>query len=87
VGAQFAATSWTTGWPHKQGGSPEAAAALEKLCRPTGSALRLTSGAKVTILIRAQDLTQEFFTASIKENYLGPWTDAGASSVPSCWPR
>jgi hypothetical protein len=32
MGAQFAATSWTNVIAAQQSGSPEAAAALEKLC-------------------------------------------------------
>ena len=71
VGAQFAATSWTNVIAAQQSGSPEAAAALEKLCRTYWYPLYAYLRRKGNDPHRAQDLTQEFLYRLIKENYLG----------------
>ncbi|HYV32501.1 MAG TPA: sigma-70 family RNA polymerase sigma factor [Candidatus Binatia bacterium] len=70
-GAQFAATSWTNVLAAQQGGSPEAAAALEKLCRTYWFPLYAYTRRKGYDPHKAQDLTQEFFYRLLKENYLG----------------
>jgi RNA polymerase sigma factor (sigma-70 family) len=71
IGAQFAATSWTNVLAAQQTGSPEAAAALEKLCRTYWYPLYAYLRRKGNDPHRAQDLTQEFLYRLIKENYLG----------------
>jgi RNA polymerase sigma-70 factor (ECF subfamily) len=71
MGAQFAATSWTNVIAAQQSGSPEAAAALEKLCRSYWYPLYAYLRRKGNDPHRAQDLTQEFLYRLIKENYLG----------------
>jgi len=70
-GAQFAATSWTNVLTAQRGGSPEAAAALEKLCRTYWYPLYAYIRRKGCDPHKAQDLNQEFFYRLIKENYLG----------------
>lgn len=55
----------------QQGGSPEADAALEKLCRTYWYPLYAYLRRKGNDPHRAQDLTQEFLYRLIKENYLG----------------
>jgi RNA polymerase sigma-70 factor (ECF subfamily) len=71
MGAQFTATSWTNVIAAQQSGSPEAAAALEKLCRSYWYPLYAYLRRKGNDPHRAQDLTQEFLYRLIKENYLG----------------
>lgn len=71
MGAQFAATSWTNVIAAQQTGSPEAAVALEKLCRTYWYPLYAYLRRKGNDPHRAQDLTQEFLYRLIKENYLG----------------
>ena len=71
MGAQFVATSWTNVMAAQQSGSPEAAAALEKLCRAYWYPLYAYLRRKGNDPHRAQDLTQEFLYRLIKENYLG----------------
>lgn len=71
LGAQFAATSWTNVMAAQQTGSPEAAAALEKLCRTYWYPLYAYLRRKGHDPHKAQDLTQEFLYRLIKENYLG----------------
>jgi RNA polymerase sigma-70 factor (ECF subfamily) len=71
MGAQFAATSWTNVMAAQQAGSPEAAVALEKLCRTYWYPLYAYLRRKGNDPHRAQDLTQEFLYRLIKENYLG----------------
>jgi RNA polymerase sigma-70 factor (ECF subfamily) len=71
MGAQFVATSWTNVMAAQQSGSPEAAAALEKLCRAYWYPLYAYLRRKGNGPHRAQDLTQEFLYRLIKENYLG----------------
>lgn len=70
-GAQFAATSWTNVIAAQQSGSPEAAAALEKLCGTYWYPLYGYLRRKGNDPHKAQDLTQEFFYRLVKENYLG----------------
>lgn len=70
VGAQFAATSWTNVIAAQQGGSPEAQAALEKLCGAYWYPLYAYLRRKGNDSHRAQDLTQEFLYRLIRENYL-----------------
>jgi RNA polymerase sigma factor (sigma-70 family) len=70
-GAQFAATSWTNVIAAQQSGSPEAAAALEKLCGTYWYPLYGYLRRKGHDAHKAQDLTQEFFYRLVKENYLG----------------
>ena len=71
MGARFAATSWTNVMAAQQSGSPEAAAALEKLCGAYWYPLYAYLRRKGNDPHRAQDLTQEFLYRLIKENYLG----------------
>jgi RNA polymerase sigma factor (sigma-70 family) len=71
AGARFAATSWTNILVAQQGGSPEAEAALEKLCRTYWYPLYAYLRRKGHDPHKAQDLTQEFLYRLIKENYLG----------------
>jgi RNA polymerase sigma factor (sigma-70 family) len=71
LGAQFAATSWTNVMAAQQTGSPEAAAALEKLCAVYWYPLYAYLRRKGNDPHKAQDLTQEFLYRLIKENYLG----------------
>lgn len=68
---QFAATSWTNVLAAQQSGSPEAANALEKLCRTYWYPLYAYLRRKGNDPFKAQDLTQEFFFRLIRENYLG----------------
>jgi len=70
-GAQFAATSWTDVLAAQRSGSPEAAVALEKLCRAYWYPLYAYIRRKGYDPYKAQDLNQEFFYRLIKENYLG----------------
>ena len=70
-GAQFAATSWTDVLAAQRSGSPEAAAALEKLCRTYWYPLYAYIRRKGYDPHKAQDLNQEFFYRLLKENYLG----------------
>src|SRR5262245_43588435 len=70
-GAQFAPTSWTDVMAAQRGGSPEAAAALEKLCRAYWYPLYAYIRRKGYEPYKAQDLNQEFFYRLLKENYLG----------------
>ena len=69
--AKFAATSWTDVLAAQQGGSPEAAVALEKLCHAYWYPLYAYIRRKGYDPHKAQDLNQEFFYRLIKENYLG----------------
>ena len=69
--AQFAATSWTLVMAARQAGSPEAGAALEKLCESYWYPLYAYVRRKGNDPDKAQDLTQEFFYRLIRENYLG----------------
>ena len=69
--AQFAATSWTNVLAAQQSGSPEAAAALEKLCAAYWYPLYAYLRRKGSNPEQAQDWTQEFFFRLLKENYLG----------------
>ena len=69
--ARFAATSWTNVLAAQQSGSPEAAAALEKLCGVYWYPLYAYLRRKGHNPHKAQDLTQEFLYRLIKENYLG----------------
>jgi RNA polymerase sigma-70 factor (ECF subfamily) len=71
MGARFAATSWTNVMAAQQQGSPEAEAALERLCRTYWYPLYAYLRRKGHDPHRAQDLTQEFLYRLIKENYLG----------------
>src|SRR6185295_18010077 len=70
-GAQFAPTSWTDVLAAQRGGSDEASAALEKLCRAYWYPLYSYLRRKGYDPHKAQDLNQEFFYRLIKENYLG----------------
>jgi len=70
-GAQFAATSWTDVLAAQRSGSPEAAAALENLCRTYWYPLYAYIRRKGYDPYKAQDLNQEFFYRLLKENYLG----------------
>jgi RNA polymerase sigma-70 factor (ECF subfamily) len=70
-GARFTATSWTNVIAAQQSGSPEAEAALEKLCRAYWYPLYAYLRRRGNDPHRAQDLTQEFLYRLIKENYLG----------------
>jgi RNA polymerase sigma-70 factor (ECF subfamily) len=70
-GARFAATSWTDVLAAQRSGSPEAAAALEKLCQGYWYPLYAYIRRKGYDPHKAQDLNQEFFYRLIKENYLG----------------
>ena len=60
VGARFAATSWSNVIAAQQQGSPEAEAALERLCRTYWYPLYAYLRRKGHDSHRAQDLTQEF---------------------------
>jgi RNA polymerase sigma factor (sigma-70 family) len=71
LGARFAATSWSNVIAAQQQGSPEAEAALERLCRTYWYPLYAYLRRKGHDAHRAQDLTQEFLYRLIKENYLG----------------
>jgi DNA-directed RNA polymerase specialized sigma24 family protein len=71
IGARFAATSWTNVLAAQRTGSPEAAAALEKLCCTYWYPLYAYLRRKGSDPHKAQDLTQEFFYRLINENYLG----------------
>jgi RNA polymerase sigma-70 factor (ECF subfamily) len=71
MGARFAATSWTNVMAAQQQGSPEAEAALERLCRTYWYPLYAYLRRKGHDPHKAQDLTQEFLYRLIKENYLG----------------
>jgi DNA-directed RNA polymerase specialized sigma24 family protein len=71
LGAQFAATSWTNVLAAQQAGSPEGAAALEKLCGVYWYPLYAYLRRRGFDSHKAQDLTQEFLYRLIKENYLG----------------
>ena len=70
-GAQFAPTSWTDVLAAQRGGSPEASAALEKLCSTYWYPLYAYLRRKGHDPHKAQDLNQEFFYRLIRENYLG----------------
>jgi len=70
-GAQFAATSWTNVLAAQRSGSPEAAGALEKLCKAYWYPLYAYIRRKGYDPHKAQDLNQEFFYRLLKENYLG----------------
>ena len=70
-GAQFAATSWTDVLAAQRSGSPEAAAALERLCHNYWYPLYAYIRRKGYDPHKAQDLNQEFFYRLLKENYLG----------------
>jgi RNA polymerase sigma-70 factor (ECF subfamily) len=70
LAAQFATTHWSVVLAAKQGDSPEAAGALEKLCRtywPPLYAYIRRDGCDQT---EAQDLTQEFFARLLARDYL-----------------
>lgn len=71
MGARFAATSWSNVIAAQQQGSPEAEAALERLCRTYWYPLYAYLRRKGHDSHHAQDLTQEFLYRLIKENYLG----------------
>jgi len=71
IGARFAATSWTNVLAAQRTGSPEAGAALEKLCCTYWYPLYAYLRRKGSDPHKAQDLTQEFFYRLINENYLG----------------
>jgi DNA-directed RNA polymerase specialized sigma24 family protein len=71
LGARFAATSWTNVLAAQQRGSPEAEAALEKLCGAYWYPLYAYLRRKGHDPHKAQDLTQEFLYRLIRENYLG----------------
>ena len=71
AGPQFAATSWTNVMAARQSGSPEGAAALEKLCRAYWYPLYAYLRRKGHDPHQAQDLNQEFFYRLLKENFLG----------------
>ena len=71
LNAQFAATSWTNVLAAQRSGSPEAAAALEKLCKAYWYPLYAYIRRKGYDRHKAQDLNQEFFYRLLKENYLG----------------
>jgi DNA-directed RNA polymerase specialized sigma24 family protein len=71
IGARFAATSWTNVLAAQRTGSPEAGAALEKLCGTYWYPLYAYLRRKGSDPHKAQDLTQEFFYRLINENYLG----------------
>lgn len=70
-GVRFTATSWTNVLAAQQAGSPEAGAALEKLCHTYWYPLYAYIRRKGNDPHKAQDLNQEFFYRLIKENYLG----------------
>ncbi|HYG24287.1 MAG TPA: sigma-70 family RNA polymerase sigma factor [Verrucomicrobiae bacterium] len=70
LGARFAATSWSNVIAAQRQGSPEAEAALERLCRTYWYPLYAYLRRKGHDSHRAQDLTQEFLYRLIKENYL-----------------
>jgi RNA polymerase sigma-70 factor (ECF subfamily) len=69
--AQFEATSWTNLLAARQQGSPEAEAALEKLCRTYWYPLYAHVRRRGYDATQAEDLTQEFFYRILKENFLG----------------
>ena len=69
--AQFEATSWTNLLAARQQDSPEAAAALEKLCRAYWYPLYAHVRRRGFDASDAEDLTQEFFYRILKENFLG----------------
>lgn len=69
--ARFAATSWTNVIAAQQGGSPEAEAALEKLCRTYWYPLYAYLRRKGQDPHKAQDLTQGFLYRLIRDNFLG----------------
>jgi len=68
---QFAATSWTNIIAARQQGSPEAAAALEKLCRDYWYPLYAHVRRRGFDPHQAEDMNQEFFYRILKENFLG----------------
>src|SRR6266511_3084610 len=70
-GGQFAPTSWTDVLAAQRGGSPEASAALEKLCGTYWYPLYAYLRRKGFDPHKAQDLNQEFFYRLLRENYLG----------------
>jgi DNA-directed RNA polymerase specialized sigma24 family protein len=70
-GGQFAPTSWTDVLAAQRGGSPEASAALEKLCHTYWYPLYAYLRRKGFDPHKAQDLNQEFFYRLLRENYLG----------------
>jgi DNA-directed RNA polymerase specialized sigma24 family protein len=67
----FATTHWTVVETAGQNESPEAAAALEKLCRTYWYPLYAYVRRKGYDAPDAQDLTQEFFARLLARNYLG----------------
>jgi RNA polymerase sigma-70 factor (ECF subfamily) len=69
--AQFEATSWTNLLAARQQDSPEADAALEKLCRTYWYPLYAHVRRRGFDATQAEDLTQEFFYRILKENFLG----------------
>jgi RNA polymerase sigma-70 factor (ECF subfamily) len=66
----FATTHWSVVLAAKEGGSPGAGAALEKLCRTYWPALFAFIRRAGHDPIEAQDLTQEFFAEILRKDFL-----------------
>src|SRR5213083_3311319 len=69
--AWFASTHWSVVLAAGQGASPQAAEALEKLCRTYWYPLYAYVRRRGESPHDAQDLTQEFFARLLARNYLG----------------
>ena len=67
----FATTHWSVVLAAKNGDSPTAANALEKLCRTYWQPLYAYIRREGHDATEAQDLTQEFFARLLERNYLG----------------
>lgn len=70
-GQSFATTHWSDVLAAKQGGSSEAAAALEKLCRTYWYPLYAFLRREGRSPHDAQDLTQAFFAHLLQRDFLG----------------
>jgi len=67
---QFNTTHWSVVLAAREGDSPEASAALEKLCRGYWYPLYAYIRRRGHDADRAQDLTQEFFAELLRRNFL-----------------
>ena len=70
TGAWFNTTHWSIVWTAKEPDSPQAAEAMEKLCRAYWRPLYAYIRREGHRTEEAQDLTQEFFRRLLEKNYL-----------------
>src|SRR5437763_3940847 len=71
VSAQFATTHWSVVLAAAERDLPQAAQALEKLCRTYWYPLYVYARRQGNSPEDAQDLTQDFFSRLLEKNYLG----------------